>query len=216
MSQPNPKVLIVEGKNDQHAVAELIKANGVIWGEKKEDWVVEIKEYGGFENIISEKAISAAFKGNTKILGIIVDADEDILPRWESLKKQCSTIFPSFPANPQAGGLAIGNTTGQKLGIWVMPDNVSSGKLENFLCKLVPGDQSALFNYAKTATTEAQILHAPFASKDRVKAEIHTWLAWQETPGLPFGTAVKALVLRPDSLYAQTFVRWFKQLYELT
>jgi hypothetical protein len=45
------------------------------------------------------------------------------------------------------------------------------------------------------------------------KARIHTWLSWQENPGLPFGTAITAAYLSHDSPEALKFVAWFKKLF---
>lgn len=48
---------------------------------------------------------------------------------------------------------------------------------------------------------------------DHLKSALHTWLAWQEEPGLPFGTALRAQVFRHDSEDALRFVAWFNRLF---
>jgi len=48
---------------------------------------------------------------------------------------------------------------------------------------------------------------------DRGKSTLHTWLAWQETPGLPFGTALRAEFFRHDTEDALRFVAWFRRLF---
>ncbi len=40
----NPKKLLVEGKEDERVIPQLMEANGIRWGEKRPEWVVEIKE----------------------------------------------------------------------------------------------------------------------------------------------------------------------------
>jgi hypothetical protein len=49
----------------------------------------------------------------------------------------------------------------------------------------------------------------------RPKALIHTWLAWQETPGMPMGQAITAQVLKHDCAIALSFVEWLQRLFEL-
>jgi hypothetical protein len=52
-----------------------------------------------------------------------------------------------------------------------------------------------------------------FPDKLFIKARIHTWLAWQENPGLPFGTAITARYFGADSQEALKFVNWFNLLF---
>jgi hypothetical protein len=100
----------------------------------------------------------------------------------------------------------------KQVGVWLMPDNQRDGTLEHFLRELVQVDDS-LFAHARQATAGATQNGARFAIQDTPKAEIHTWLAWQETPGLPFGAAVGAHYFLHDQAIANAFVDWFKRLY---
>jgi hypothetical protein len=94
-----------------------------------------------------------------------------------------------------------------------MPDNSQPGMLEDFLGKLVPaGDPSWV--YADEAAAQSRALGSDLAEKDHAKGRIHTWLAWQKDPGLPFGTALNARVLSHDSLEAMRFVEWFRRLFD--
>jgi hypothetical protein len=45
------------------------------------------------------------------------------------------------------------------------------------------------------------------------KAIMHTWLAWQEEPGLPFGTAIKAGYLDSSAAPVDTLVSWLNRLF---
>ena len=47
------------------------------------------------------------------------------------------------------------------------------------------------------------------------KGELHTWLAWQEPPGLQIHMAVKAKLLKPSDQVIAPFVGWFRRLFEL-
>lgn len=44
--------------------------------------------------------------------------------------------------------------------------------------------------YAGQVVTEASALGAPYRQTHRDKAELHTWLAWQDPPGLQVHLAV--------------------------
>lgn len=93
-----------------------------------------------------------------------------------------------------------------------MPDNQHDGKLETFLKSLI-SEHDVLIEHATEATDTAKQLGAEFAESDHLKATIHAWLAWQEDPGVPYGTAIRAKYFRHDSPVAGVFVAWFKQLF---
>ena len=93
-----------------------------------------------------------------------------------------------------------------------MPDNSSPGTLENFLGELVPSNHP-VWAYASEATTEARQRGAGCLEKDHLKSTLHTWLAWQEEPGLPFGTALRTGVFEAESETARRFVSWFNRLF---
>ena len=95
-----------------------------------------------------------------------------------------------------------------------MPDNQRDGTLENFLRSLVE-DDDPLFPYAEESAKHAKELGAVFSANDTDKAVLHTWLAWQEEPGLPYGTAMRARFFRDDSPAAQAFVTWFRAVFNI-
>jgi hypothetical protein len=48
------------------------------------------------------------------------------------------------------------------------------------------------------------------------KADIYTWLAWQNPPGRQLHQAIMERILAPSHPDAQKFGNWFKTLYGLT
>lgn len=96
-----------------------------------------------------------------------------------------------------------------------MPDNRISGMLETFLAYLIPEEGDALWEYAQEVATEAKNRGALFISAHQDKANIYTWLAWQKPPGRQLHDAVKFKMLNPKHPKSQTFIQWFKRLYDL-
>lgn len=88
------------------------------------------------------------------------------------------------------------------------------GKLEHFIELLIPPDD-ALWPYAQKCAAEIEAVNRPFAAIDLQKAQIHTWLAWREVPGMPMGTAIKSRCLDSNSPQALLFVGWLKRLFKL-
>ena len=99
-----------------------------------------------------------------------------------------------------------------RVGVWLMPDNQRSGALEAFLQDLVD-EADRLYPIAVCSTEKAKEEGADFPDSRENKAVLHAWLAWQETPGLPYGSAVRARYFRDDSPAALAFVEWYKSVF---
>jgi len=91
-----------------------------------------------------------------------------------------------------------------------MPDNLHSGKLEDFVSSLIPANDS-LFPRAKAAVDGIPKNERRFSDPDLIKAQLHTWLAWQEEPGRHMGTAITAKSLGVDGPVADAFADWLRR-----
>ena len=94
-----------------------------------------------------------------------------------------------------------------------MPDNRFRGMLEDFLIRLIPDEYGALYGLAQSCVAEAARNGASFKDTHMRKAEIHTWLAWQDEPGSQLHEAVKHRVLDPTKPESRAFVDWFRRLF---
>ena len=211
VTEHSPYRLLVEGPDDKHAIIHLMTRHGINW-DSLESLLPYVDDCGGIDPLVESLGVFA--KSGYKRLGVVVDANADIRARWHRIKsafEKNSTI--SLPQKPNGDGTVIpGMTPDSKVGVWLMPDNQSQGQLEDLLSKLIEA-QDACWPHACEATRHAKKLGAKFPDKDFSKANVYTWLAWQETPGLPFGTAIKAKYFAADSPEALKFVDWFKRLF---
>ncbi len=66
---------------------------------------------------------------------------------------------------------------------------------------------------AERSTHEAKEQGARFPDTAQLRAALHAWLAWQERPGVPYGTAIRARYFSDDSAAAIAFVEWFKRVF---
>ena len=71
--------------------------------------------------------------------------------------------------------------------------------------------------YAQKVVLESTKLKAPFKQVHIDKANIYTWLAWQNEPGRQLHQAIKERILNPNypDPKAEAFFHWFKNLYDL-
>jgi hypothetical protein len=203
--------LVVEGKDDLFALIGVLSEQGVNFGKEKVTFDARapyVKECGGLDNALPVFATEA--KGTKRVLGLVVDADDSAASTWRKVRDRIPAAFEAPEELPAAGW--VGSADGRRLGVWLMPDNLGSGKLEDWLAGLIrPEDR--VWPHAKEATDAAIRLGAPLPEKDRVKGEIHAWLAWRKEPGHPFGTAMEAKSFDAHHASARPFVAWFRRLY---
>ncbi len=204
--------LLVEGKNDRHVVWALCEQHRV-----PETFSVEIpgEDNGGVEPLL--KSIPVRLKiSRLRALGIILDADQNLKSRWDAVCERLREAgYSNLPSNPRLNGSIIEVDRMPRIGIWLMPNNDLPGILENFVSHLIPDDDLL-------ATKAEGILHEieseglnKYSLTHHQKAFIHTWLAWQKTPGQPMGQAITAQVLSHNQPLAQAFVNWLNLLFNL-
>ena len=200
-----PNKLLVEGNDDKHVVFALRDKFDVA----KNFTVVDCK---GIERLI--EGIPARLKASdADRLGIIVDADVEIINRWTSIKNILTAKGFDVPVDLPKHGLIVINGQGFKVGVWIMPNNTTGGMLEDFISFLVPkGDQ--LFTVAsETLQLIEQKKLNKFTTGHRSKALIHTWLAWQEEPGTPLGLSITKKYLTTDDDTCKRFIDWMNTLF---
>jgi hypothetical protein len=76
---------------------------------------------------------------------------------------------------------------------------------------LDPADPN--WNYAGDILGEVK--QPRFHDVDRDKAQLRTWLAWQDPPGLQFGTAIRAGKFNPNHASFDLLIAWLQQLKDL-
>jgi hypothetical protein len=216
MAEIHSKVLLVEGRQDVRVIPELIEANGVNWGTKKNP-VVKIRDCDGYQKLVDQDIISTELKASgLSVLGIMIDADENPSRRWQSIRNVILKSIPDIPETLPENGLIHILPGGIKLGIWMMPDNKMRGMLETFLAYMIPVGNEVLWQFAQTTAQEAKTQGAEFTDFHLDKANIYTWLAWQNPPGRQLHQAIMERIFDPNHPNAQKFVNWFINLYELT
>ncbi|MCM1177496.1 MAG: hypothetical protein NC335_07060 [Bacteroides sp.] len=204
------QTLLVEGNDDCHLIYALRKKFNIAES-------FDVHDCKGVEKLLQSLPVWLKGSGETKTIGLVVDADANIQSRWKQIRKilEDSNLYADIPDDCPSKGLII-NPVDQdniKIGVWIMPDNNSNGMLEDFAAFLIPEGDGLLTEVddvlakikAKGLNKYKQIHHS--------KARIHTWLAWQEDPGTPMGLAVTKKYLSTTPPVCQDFVDWLNALY---
>jgi hypothetical protein len=204
----NKSRLAVEGADDFHVVCALVMKSEptLVALDPRVPWTP--KPNGDKQAI---KTAVTELKNLAPRVGLVIDADTDPQKRWREVQRRFGKIGVRLPPEYPAGGYVEDVDDERRLGIWMMPYGDQPGALEAFLATLVPdGD---LKDYVDQAVTRAREIGATFADKDLEKARLRTWLAWQQTPGVPYGLAIECGFLSSSSPWADDLVTWFRRLY---
>ena len=203
-------VLIVEGNDDErviHHIADRIDA------------VVEfgILSKGGIDPLLAAIERDIKVSGRDTV-GIVADANDDLNARWQAvtdrIRRAGLGIDP--PTHPDPAGTIIRKAARRpRVGIWLMPDNRSSGELEDFVAKMIPRDDP-VWPRAETYINEIirDVPRPPrkFTEKKALRAKVHAWLATREHPR-QMGTAIGARDLAVDVRDCQSFADWLRRLF---
>ncbi len=209
--------LLVEGDNDLHVISALCLKHQVaktfrIAPPKKDSLKAD-----GIDQLLENFRLQLqSSAGDTKALGIVLDADDIFDKRWQQVISIIEWVNFGYiiPERPDSIGVIIPapHDYNPRLGVWLMPDNANLGDLENFVTFLIPSEDK-LSPYANHVLDELEQANLNLYKKKRSKAFIHTWLAWQNDPALPMGQAITAKALSADSPIALTFVNWLNRLF---
>ncbi len=213
------QILIVEG-NDAVVLFKLCEIHKMPLpkGYSKENILKFVRSAGGFDKAIA--ALRDRLEGSDLTnIGLVVDAnDKGPDSRWLKIKNILSDYYSEEtlkPLAPKAGGIIIQEPGLPNVGIWIMPDNQNPGYLEHFVADMIPdGDKVLYFAETTIAQLEKEDF-CKFKTAKRQKALVHTWLAWQEEPGKPFGIALESKCLDANAPAVEPFLEWMKNTFQL-
>lgn len=207
--EQSPHQLIVEGANDKWAVINLMLRSA--WAEVGDaPWLPFVHDAGDVNRLL--KLVGPHCKSYDRV-GVVVDANGDSSKRWTQVRGELSRadVGLVLPPSPAEGGIIVKGAD-KRFGVWLMPNNRDPGRIEEMFAQMIPTADAA-WPWAQEAVHEAEAHGARFARKDALKAQVHTWLAWQEEPGLPFGKAIERGLVSADAPLALAFVDWMDRLF---
>lgn len=201
------RILLVEGQDDKHVVRHICR--------RREYLPPHVEDKGGIDRLLDSISPELKVSGRQAV-GILLDANDDPEARWTSIRDRLSKVGVTLPEGPGPHG-TIADDAGDlpRVGIWLMPDNVSPGALEHFVERMIPSDD-AVWPLSRQYIEGIPEEHRRFKKSHSQKAKIHAWLAARETPGLLMGTAISSEDLQLDGDLVEKFVAWLQELFDLT
>ena len=201
---------MVEGQNDEHAIYHLCRRSRPGLLEPN-----NIRDGKGFQGVLNVVR-GLVNQGDLTAVGFVVDADDAPVDHWQQVIDRIAAANSEIqlPQSPDPGGTiipedpAIGSP---RIGVWVMPDNVSTGELEDFVRLMIPNDDQ-VWPRAQDYIDGIPPDDRKFDTEQVTKNRVYAWLAARRYPGL-IGLAVREGDLDPAGQLPQTFLRWLSRLF---
>ena len=202
--------LLVEGKNDMHVILSFCQYYDI-----NENF--DIIPCDSIDNVLKELRIRLTIPANNKRIGIIVDADNNISGHWQSIHNILTeTDYYNLQAiQLHANGAIVDSHDMYKprVGVWIMPNNKLPGMLEDFIISLSSDNDPLMKRAGEVLDALEKDGIQNYKKVHKSKARVHTYLAWQDEPGLPLGIAVTKKIFNPESSNAKVLVDWLKRLF---
>ena len=171
--------------------------------EEYEMWVETYNPRTEFEIIekVSRKRLLDSIpievdRSGRQVLGIIMDADDDVADSWKKITCRFSEVGITLPGSPDTNGIIVdpgeGPTGGPlpRIGVWLMPDNKSKGELEDLAFSMIPSNDDT-WKLAQSYVDGIPSPERKFQPDKIDKAKLYAWLATRKEPSR-MGAAVGA------------------------
>lgn len=198
LSRQDDRVLLVEGSSDEHVIFHLCKSRDL-------DIEFITIDKRGAPNLINSIRNEINVAGR-KAVGIVLDANDNLPEKWNAVKRSISDADITRPDNIPNQGMIIKNTP--RVGVWFMPDNQSSGAIEDFVIDMIP-ERDPVWPLSMQYIDDVP---RDFLQANRQKAILHSWLATKTKPGL-MGAAISAGDFDTDGDLCDRFCNWLQRLF---
>ncbi len=141
---------------------------------------------------------------------VICDAEGDpAADRWQEIRDELvKRAFEAVPEAMPVEGTVVSNQEDKRVGVWIMPDNSSTGMIEDFFWAAIPEEneeKSLAHNYVSS------VPRPKFKGK-LSKAKLYAWLAVQKDPSAHPWQAFRWTWIKRDRGSVPLFLRWIERL----
>ncbi len=196
-------VLLLEGSDDCNIISKFCEDNAI-----RADF--GFCNCGGDNQVLHKLNALLKKSDPPEVIGVILDADQNIDERYQEIKAKVADFY-NLPKNMPKDGLVHLEKGLPKLGIWIMPNNQDNGALEEFYLELATDIDTDFIDNTIQEAEKKEL--TSFKSQHRKKAIMHTYFAWQDTPGMPLHAAINKIVLDNNAEIAHVFKGWLISLF---
>lgn len=212
------RLLVVEGEEDEKFFKALLRHSGI------NGVAVRSNPSGKGNSINTFKAslIKQTTASKARV-GVVLDADyPQFAGGYGSTVAGINGVLSGLSWNPltrRPGNQGHASTNakypGVQCGVWITPDNATDGYIEHMLLAEHVGAESARIQYAKGACAAALGSGHGFPTQAHhvTKAELGTWLAWQDAPRMSFAIALERSLFDTTKPTFVSLVGWLRWMY---
>ena len=193
---------MVEGPNDKHVVQHICQLDQSIPP-------FSISSKDGWDRLWESISVEIKVPGR-QVVGILADANDHLTGRWNSIRTQLDRAGVSAGNPPLSQGLIVNHAP--RVGVWLMPDNQSSGELEDFVIRMIPCNEK-VWPLSQSYIDGIPLEDRRFSPGKKQRAQLYAWLATREEPRL-MGSAIRTHDLEINGSLSQQFVGWLKRLFQ--
>ncbi len=208
------RVVLLEGKADVGITTEIFHIS-------ENSNLIKFIDCGG-QSKIEERFNDVLTISTIKHIAIIEDADTDISIRWNSIANYLRRFDNKIPnIIPQGKGyvhwIHDDNTHLESIGVWLMPDCVRNGMLEDFVLDMLNDAQNnelyqnVFRQIEEFIENKKQNKHTFHLFKDvaQSKAIAYTYKAWNKEPDASLKELIKdSGQFNPQCTNAKAFDKW--------
>ncbi len=204
LTSRSSNVLLVEGLSDLNFVRQLQE-------KQAPELQFEIDNKQGL-SVLLNAIYAEVVAGSRDVVGIMIDADDSFDMNWKKVSERLDESGISVPSNLDVSGTIIDSTPERpRVGVWIMPDNNSSGELEDFVIDMIK-DDDAVWPMSKAYVDGIPVSERKFSSGKTDRAMLYAWLATCRRPP-HIGAAIGAEDFDLSANHCQIFVDWLKRLF---
>ncbi len=213
------KKLIVEGDADKKFCTAFLATNSItdVYVGPPTDYNAQGQGKGNAIRLLPT-LIDELADGQTERVALIVDADYDATSGLGHTKTfaQIQEIlkdkgYTSYSRCNNCGYIFKHNDGLPSVGLWIMPNCKDDGFIEHFILPNIIDEKTVLLNKAKQVVNT--IDEPLFENHHQAKADMFTWLAWQEKPGQHLSSIVRKSLLDLEKSEVKNFKAWITTLF---
>ena len=204
LSESSSRILLGEGTDDERVIYQICERS-------VPERSFSISVTGGVSQLFRSMEL-LVMDQEMEVVGVIVDRDRDLSSRWDAVRNRLVDEGFNPPPQPEPDGTIITETEDlPRVGVWLMPDNQSTGELEDFVARMIP-DNDPVWPLSDNYIEGIPLSDRKFTETKTQRVKVHAWLAAREDPR-QMGQAIRAMDLDVNGELCEKFVAWLRRLF---
>lgn len=201
-------VIFTEGQDDCYTIIAICEKFGVIKS-------FGFYDSGGKDECMKAFSVRLEASNAPEKIAIILDADENLLGKWDSIRTILKPYKVEVPKSPDEKGSIFSFDQGDgkviKLGVWIMPNNRINGMLEDLCIQFANKDTIKLAEDYVGECKKKGLWNC--TDSHLSKSILHAYLAVQDEPGKPIGLSIKNNNLKIQGEDVLNLMNWINNVF---